>query len=497
MICFSDLIDGVDHEVLSPGDPLVSHLAFDSREVQTGGLFFALPGTHTDGTRFLAEARGRGAVAALVQSPPQDIPPGLAVRRVADVRWVMSAVSDRFFGHPSRKLRVIGVTGTDGKSSTVGFIAQLLDGVGLPAGYFSTVEYRDGPRSQPNTFRQSTPEAPQIHGLLRRMVQNGLGYAVLESTSHGLSPKTARLAHVVYSAAVFTNVTVEHLEFHGTVENYRRDKARLFEALDQGPEDAFGVVNRDDPHHRLFIEATHRPVLTYSLYERDTDLWAERIEESDAGLQFRLMPLGAEVFLPLLGSYNISNALAALLAASRLSGKPLEEFLPLLSGLKSPRGRMRQVRRGQPFDVVIDYAHTPGSFAVVLPALKKRAQGRLITVFGSAGERDRAKRPLQGEVADRYSDLIVLTDEDPRLEDPEVILDDIQAGIRNKTLGRDLWRIRPRRLAIAHALSLARPGDLVAFLGKGHESSLIGTTKEDWDEEAEVVRALGELGYGG
>lgn len=493
---FKELLAGLKYQELVAGDPEVSHLAYDSREVQPGTLFFALPGLHTDGKRYLAEAFARGAVAALVQGADGGPYNGGAVVEVADVRYAMSAISDRFWGHPSRKLKVIGVTGTDGKSSTVGFIAQLLQGVGLPVGYFSTVEYRDGPQSLPNTFRQSTPEAPQIHGLLRRMVDNNLEYAVLESTSHGLSPKTARLAHVRYTAAVFTNVTVEHLEFHGTVEQYRRDKARLFEALDQGPEEAFGVVNRDDPHHRLFVRATRRPVYTYSLQDQDTDLWAQDIQELSSSLRFRLMPLNQTISLPLLGRYNVANLLAALLAASHISGTPVTSFLGVLGQLQSPKGRMRLIQQGQPFDVVIDYAHTPGSFEVVLPALKRMARGRLIVVFGSAGERDQVKRPLQGELADRWGDVVVLTDEDPRLEDPEAILDQIQAGIRHKSLGATLFRVRPRRQAIAQSLALALPGDLVAFLGKGHESSIIGPTKEDWDEEAEVRSALKDRGYG-
>jgi len=495
MALLSELLSGLNYEVLQAGDPQIKGLAYDSREVEDGFLFFALPGTHTDGIRFLAEAQRRGARAALVQTTPESLPPGLALVKVADVRWAMSALSDRFYGHPSHELKVIGVTGTDGKSSTVSFIVQLLDSVGHHCGYFSTVEYRDGHQALPNTFRQSTPEAPQIHGMLRTMVQNGLKYAVLESTSHGLSLKTARLAHVRYAVAVFTNVTVEHLDFHGTVEQYRRDKARLFEALDQNPDVAFGVVNKDDPNHQLYIQSTHRPVFTYSLRDSQTDLWAANIQESVDGLSFDLMPLNQRVWLPLVGTYNVSNVLAALLAASRVTVMEVSTFLGALPTLRAPRGRMQRIKANQPFEVIIDYAHTPGSFEVVLPNLKATTSGRLIVVFGSAGERDHVKRPLQGEVADRFSDIIVLTDEDPRLEDPEQILDEIQVGIKNKTLNRNLFRVRPRREAIAFALKLAQSGDRVVFLGKGHESSLISTTKEAWDEAQEVLSALKRMGY--
>jgi UDP-N-acetylmuramoyl-L-alanyl-D-glutamate--2,6-diaminopimelate ligase len=305
---------------------------------------------------------------------------------------------------------------------------------------------------------------------------------------------------VAYAGAVFTNVTLEHLEFHGTVENYRADKARLFSALASGREGAFGVVNIDDPHHQLFIDAAgSSPVLTYSL-EKNADLTASVVEQPD-GLELVLRHQGrtAEARLDIPGRFNASNLLAALLAtasALTLDGRPTGplDLVPLVSGLKAVKGRMAPVRRGQDFAVLVDYAHTPGAFEALLPAVKAVTAGRVIVVFGSGGERDREKRPLQGALAGRWADLVVLTDEDPRLEDPQRILDDIERGLSGKRAGHDYWKITPRREAVRHALSLASAGDTVLLLGKGHERSVVTAAgPQPWDEEAVAAELLDEL----
>lgn len=419
---------------------------------------------------------------------------------VADPRFALSRYSAALFGHPSRDLLVIGVTGTDGKSTTVSFIHQLLTLSGVKAGFFSTVEWSTGGAVHHNEGRQSTPEAPQVHKALRDMADARCRFAVLESTSHGLSPKTNRLGDVAYAGAVFTNVTLEHLEFHGTVENYRADKARLFSALASGREGAFGVVNVDDPHHQLFINAAgSSPVLTYSLMT-DADLTASVVEKPDGlELSFRHRGKTAEARLDIPGRFNASNLLAALLAASSaltLDGRPTDplDLAPLVSRLKAVKGRMAPVRRGQDFAVLVDYAHTPGAFEALLPAVKAVTAGRVIAVFGSGGERDREKRPLQGALAGRWADLVVLTDEDPRLEDPARILEDIERGLAGKCFGQDYWKITPRREAVRHALSLARAGDTVLLLGKGHERSVVTAEgPQPWDEEAVAAELLDEL----
>ncbi|MEI8095860.1 MAG: UDP-N-acetylmuramoyl-L-alanyl-D-glutamate--2,6-diaminopimelate ligase [Spirochaetales bacterium] len=485
----------------------IDKLVYDSREAGPSTLFFALSGTHTDGHRYLAEVAACGCRAFVVSQPPDTLPaacrePGSVLLRVESARLALSPFAAAFYGQPSHEIPVIGVTGTDGKSTTVSFIHQLLELAGHPSGFFSTVEWKTGAHIEANKFRQSTPEAPLIHESLRRMVDNGLHYAVLESTSHGLSPLTNRLGDVRYAAAVFTNVTLEHLEFHGTVEQYRRDKARLFAALAAGPKKAFGVINGDDPHAGLFAEAAgDRAVFRYSISDPKAHLFARSLHETAEALDLELVWKGeaATCHLGIPGRVNAENLMAALLTVAGLLSlrgpreNPLVtplDLLPLVPSLRPLKGRMTPVRAGQSFSVVVDYAHTPGAFEKLLPAVKAVTPGRLIVVFGSGGERDREKRPLQGALADRWADLIVLTDEDPRLEDPQAILSDLEAGITGKTLGASYWKIIPRREALRHAFSLAVAGDTVLLLGKGHEQSLVTATgSHPWDEES-VAREL-------
>lgn len=482
-----------------PADQKISALVYDSRQAGPGSLFFALPGLHVDGHDFIPQAVAAGCRAVLHS---QDLPsehPETTYVRVKDTRQAMSPLAAAFFDHPSHELTVIGVTGTDGKSTTVSFIHQLLELTGHPAGFFSTVQWKTGAAVEANSFRQSTPEAPQIHGLLRLMRDNGLEFAVVESTSHGLSPLTNRLGDVRYTAAVLTNVTIEHLEFHGTLENYRRDKARLFSALDRNPNPAFGVVNLDDPHQALFSAATRRPVLGYSQKDPSADLYASRISESPDGLEFTLTADGKSVSggLNIPGRFNIENLMAALLTVARLLGKSPLQLVPLAQKLVPVKGRMKSVRRGQDFQVLIDYAHTPGAYEKLLPAVRATTSGRLLVVFGSAGERDHEKRPLQGELADRFADIIVLTDEDPRHEGSLPIIREIAVGIKGKTWEIDLFSCTPRALAVEKAISLARSGDTVLLLGKGHEQCIIyADRQEPYDEENAAVQALAKQGWG-
>jgi len=483
----------------------IADLAFDSRQAGPQTVFFALPGTHTDGHRFLDDVAARGCRAVVVSRVPEVPRADTVYAVVSDPRFSLSPWSAALFGHPSRELLVIGVTGTDGKSSTVSYLHQLLTLAGEKAGFFSTVEWNDGTATHPNEGRQSTPEAPQVHGILRRMVDAGCRYAVIESTSHGLSPLTNRLGDVVYAGAVYTNVTLEHLEFHGTVENYRRDKTRLFEALGRGRAGAFGVVNLDDPHHDLFEAAAGMaPVRSYSLKDPKADLFAASVTEHPDGLDIVWAAGGrqASCRLNVPGRFNAENLGATLLAAAgalTLGGRPTNplDLVPLVGSLKAVRGRMAPVREGQDFAVLVDYAHTPGAFEALLPAVKAVTPGRVIAVFGSGGERDREKRPLQGALADRWADLVVLTDEDPRLEDPAQILGDLERGITGKQEGVGYWKITPRREAVRHALTLARKGDTVLLLGKGHEKTLVTAAgSEPWDEDAVARQILVELAGG-
>jgi UDP-N-acetylmuramoyl-L-alanyl-D-glutamate--2,6-diaminopimelate ligase len=469
----------------------ITGLAYDSRRVQPGDLFIALPGLHVDGHRFVEQAIQRGASAVLHQQELETYSKRITYLQASDSRKSMSDLAAAFYGDPSSELTVVGVTGTDGKSTTVWLIHQLLEALGQASGFISTVQVKSDDGVKKNTLRQSTPEAPDIQRLLRLMIESGRKYAVLEATSHGLSAATGRLSEVRFSAAVCTNISHEHLEFHGSFDQYRSDKANLFRTL---PEEGFGVVNLNDPSHGYLIDQTSAPVLCYGLDTPKADLQAVVTHSDLSGSQFSLY-YGSEEYstrTTLPGLYNVENLLAAVLTLLRLQQVSLETLGRQLPQLQGVPGRMETISGGQPFRVMVDYAHTPQSFAGLFPLVRAHSPGRLIAVFGSAGERDLEKRPLQGELAARYCDIVILTDEDPRGEDPVSILEQIAAGSDRE----DLILIPDRRQAITRAFSLAEEGDTVLLLGKGHEESIIyANGPVPWQEARVARQILSEMGY--
>ncbi len=475
----------------------VTGLAYDSWDVKEGYAFFALKGIHTDGHNYISKAIDLGASVIFHSEELPEYRADTVYIKVPDTRVVMAPVSAFFYGRPAEKLVCIGVTGTDGKSTTVSLIHQLLSLSGIKAGFISTVQFDtgNGDGARKNHYRQSTPEATEIHRILSEMVENGCTHAVIEATSHGLSPINNRLGSIVFSAGILTNISHEHLEFHKTLERYIDDKANLFRQIHV--QNGFGVINRDEPKGSYFAEASPSPVVYYSIKDKNTDIYADRITETPSGESFTVHSGGtaieAEINLP--GLFNVENTLAALITVSRLTGKEIKSLIPLLPMLKPVTGRMNFIETGRDFRVLVDYAHTPGAFLKLFPILRKRTEGRLIAVFGSAGERDIEKRSIQGEIASRYADLIILTDEDPRGEDPQSILEDIKKGCTGKTEGKDLFLVQDRRKAIRSALKMAGTGDLVVLLGKGHEGSIIYKDGPvPWDEKKEAAAALAEMG---
>ncbi|MEM5948440.1 UDP-N-acetylmuramoyl-L-alanyl-D-glutamate--2,6-diaminopimelate ligase [Spirochaetia bacterium 38H-sp] len=493
----SSLIDVLNPlETHNTGSVVIRGIAYDSRDVKEGYAFFALPGTHTDGKRFIGAAVDAGASLIVYQGGLDNIPEGIAWIKVADARRAMSAFSAAFYDRPSEKLRIIGVTGTDGKSSTSYYIWQLLRSLGYKCGIITTVLYSTGGDAVPNPLRQSSPEAPFVHAALYDMLLEGCEIAVVESTSHGLSPRTARLADVAFDAGVFTNITHEHLEFHGSFENYLSDKAELFRRL---PDYGAAIINLDDKQSAYLAEQTKARRLYYSASGNNkADLWAKDIHGSLEGTELELLTnsLSKKIRLPLIGEFNADNVMAAVLACKEITGKSIDTIIEKSMELKSLDGRMQAIRCGQPFGVIVDYAHTPGAFERLFPFVKRFTHGRIITVFGSAGERDTEKRPWQGSIADRYADIIILTDEDPRLEDRMGILRDIAEGCTKKSEGKDLFLIPDRKKAIEHAFGIAKKGDLVLLLGKGHEKSIVmadGTIP--WHEAKVAEEILASMGY--
>ncbi|MFH2112868.1 MAG: UDP-N-acetylmuramoyl-L-alanyl-D-glutamate--2,6-diaminopimelate ligase [Spirochaetota bacterium] len=506
----SDILHAMD-PLLIQGDTSITikGLAYDSREVGPGYLFFALPGLHVDGHVHIDDAIRKGASAIVHSREIADRKAGVTWIKVADTRFAMSPVADAFWNSPSRSLVTIGVTGTEGKSTVVWLIYRLLDLAGKKAGFLSTVEYRVADKVLPNPEHQTTPEATTIHAKLAMMLANGLEYAVLESSSHGLSPRTNRLGDIAFDVGVMTNVRHEHLEFHGSWEQYRDDKANLFRHIGvlatvktlagstlEPPQ--FGVVCLDDPSAGFFMDNCPVPVHSYSMHRKDATMYASGIQSTRPGFGFAITTdTGTyDARIQLSGEFNVENVLAAVLTVSRLTGQSIASLLPLLPLLEPVNGRMTRIDAGQPFEVLVDYAHTPSSFLAILPPIRKQAAGKIISVFGSGGERDTLKRPEQGRIASEYCDIVILSDEDPRGEVPMALLEDIAAGCGGKERGKDLFLIPDRVIAIRHAIKLAGPGDTVLLLGKGHENSIIyASGNVSWNEVSEAYTALAEAGY--
>lgn len=480
------------------GDPttIITEITFDSRDVRPGNLFVALRGGDADGHAHIGAAIGGGASAVLLDRD-QDLPVPRVV--VPDARAALSPLAAEFFGHPSRALTVVGITGTDGKTTTAHLVDGLLRDLGFSTGLIGTVAVRIGDDLDLHASRQTTPESVETQRYLWRMVRAGVGVATVEATSHGLA--LHRLDDVAFTVGAVTNVTSEHLDHHGTVAAYRAAKARLFDRV--GATGGHAVINLDDEGARAMRPAAAGArTITYARTDPGADLRAVAIEMTASGstLDIVFHDQHAPARLPLVGGFNIDNALCAVGTCLAL-GHPLAQIAASLERAEPVPGRLARVDLGQPFDVIVDYAHTPESLAKILGLLRGlNPAGRLITVFGSAGERDVTKRPVQGAISARLADITVVTSEDPRHEDPDAIIRQIAAGAEaaGAIAGESMFSITDRMGAVVFAIGLARPGDTVLLAGKGHEGSIIvGTTKHPWDERGAAEAALVRAGWPG
>ncbi|MGA8208097.1 MAG: UDP-N-acetylmuramoyl-L-alanyl-D-glutamate--2,6-diaminopimelate ligase [Candidatus Dormiibacterota bacterium] len=471
----------------------VTAISNDSRLVQRGSVFVAIPGQHHDGHDFVASALERGAVVAVVA---HQVPRAEEHRQtvVDDPMRALAILAATFYGHPSDAVPVVGITGTDGKTTTTTMLQAALSATLGKVGSLSTVDFRLGAEIEPNLTRQTTLESVDVQARMRRMVDGGCRAIVLESTSHGLA--LGRLDQIRFAGAVYTNITHEHLDFHGTWEAYFEAKASL---LDRTSESAgFAVLNRDDTRaFPLLRQRAPIRALSYSARgDPDADIRAQGITPGSVGISFTAVTTAgtAQVSLATAGRWNVGNALAAL-GAGLLLDQPLPGLVAGLAELRAVPGRMERVDLGQPFAVFVDYAHTPYALTVALHELRAATSGRLWVVFGSAGERDTAKRAEMGRIAAQLADQVVITSEDPRSEDPEAIIDEIWRGAvaagadPDTNLHRDAERDRAIRIAVGAAL----PGDTVLLAGKGHEHSILGASGDaPWDERAAAEAALRE-----
>ncbi|MBI4011284.1 MAG: UDP-N-acetylmuramoyl-L-alanyl-D-glutamate--2,6-diaminopimelate ligase [Candidatus Rokubacteria bacterium] len=471
-------------------------LTDDSRQVTEGGCFVAVRGLRVDGHRFIPQAVERGA-RAIVAEPPDPLP-GRPVGRilVPDSRWALPRLADAYFGHPSRALTVIGITGTNGKTTTSYLVEALLRARGLPTGLVGTIQYVV--RGAARAASQTTPEALELQGLLAEMVAAGVGGVAMEVSSHALEQR--RVDGIAFDVAIFTNLTQDHLDFHETMERYARAKGRLFFELlpDGGKPRATAVLNADDPvgadwARRLAAEGRLR-VVTFGLGGGHA-VRARAFDSSMAGIRLEAeTPAGmVELISPLIGEHNVMNLLGAVAAGIALGLSPAG-IARTLGTVGAVPGRFERVDAGQDFLVVVDYAHTPDALRRVLETARRLTPGRLGVVFGAGGDRDRGKRPIMGRIAAELADRVWLTSDNPRSEDSRAIIEEISVGVVAPP--SDGYTSDPdRRAAIRDALGWARAGDMLVIAGKGHETyQIIGEQVLPFDDRLVVHEILTETG---
>jgi UDP-N-acetylmuramoyl-L-alanyl-D-glutamate--2,6-diaminopimelate ligase len=490
-------------------DPEISLITADSRQVVPGALFVATRGDNVDGHTFIPQALEKGAAAIVGDLPASSVslPSGVAYISVRDSREALAWLAAAFHNFPARQLVMMGVTGTDGKTTTSTLIHAILLAAGIKAGLISTVSAVIGDETLDTGFHVTTPDAPEVQGYLAHMVAAGLTHCVLEVTSHGLAQQ--RVTACEFDVAVVTNITHEHLDYHKTYENYRAAKGMLFESLSRAAlkpgVTKTGVLNFDDSSFAYLRSSLKERALVYSLRSEQADIRAIRIAHSPSGLYFQALISSHQFSITsaLVGDYNISNILAALAAtvgALDIAPEAAQKGITAVTGVP---GRMERIDLGQPFTAIVDFAHTPNALKRALETARKMLVGqdarlprRVIAVFGSAGLRDVEKRRLMAETSADLADLTVLTAEDPRTESLDDILEMMAFGARAKggIEGQTFFRVPDRGEAIRLALALAQPGDIVLACGKGHEQSMcFGATEYLWDDRTAMRAALADL----
>jgi UDP-N-acetylmuramoyl-L-alanyl-D-glutamate--2,6-diaminopimelate ligase len=489
----SEVFEGVETSLPAGANKLeIRKVACDSRKVEPGSLFFALHGAKADGNTFIQDAIKRGAVAiASEEKAPATIPAGVAWIRVREARKALAITAANFLGHPAAALQLVAVTGTNGKTTTTSVVDAIVKASGAKTGLFGTIAYHTplGDYPAPNT----TPESVDLQGFFAEIRDAGGKYAVLEASSHSLAMD--RLWGCHFQAAVFTNLTREHMDFHKTFEDYFAAKRRLFADTGAGaPEVA--VLNADDEFGKRLVRLAKKTV-TYGL-ESDADITTKKFQLTFDGLTFTAQTPNGKVHVVsrLVGRINVYNLLAAIGAAQAL-GLSNEVIESGIRNLESVSGRFQRIDMGQPFLVIVDYAHTDDALEnLIRTARELNPKGRIITLFGCGGEKDRTKRPVMGEVTGRLSDLTILSSDNPRSEDPLKIISDIIVGLQ-KTAGKYL--IEPdREKAIGMAMDEARSGDIVLLAGKGHENyQIIADKTFEFDDREVARRALRERGFEG
>lgn len=458
----------------------VCGISHDSRKIKKGYVFVAIKGHKVDGHNFIATAIEKGA-AALVVEKRTEATPRIPQIVVPHTRPALAVMSNWFYGEPSAQMSVIGITGTNGKTTTSYFTKSIIESAGNKTGLIGTIQYQIGGRVIP--AQETTPESVELHGYFAEMLKSGIRYAVIEVSSHALSQ--CRVEGVCFRSAIFTNLSVEHLDYHTDIRNYRTEKLKLVKGLSP---DAFAILNADDNASKHFAECTKSQVVWYGIKKKNADVTAE-IQQEDVNTTQILLnsPWGKiPINLNLIGKHNVYNALAA--AANGLAlGFTLDTVKTGIESLKTVPGRLERIDCGQDYAVYVDFAHTHQALQLVLRTLREVAKGRIILVFGCGGDRDRKKRSKMGHVAEKYSDLFWITSDNPRSEDPNHIIREIQKGVKKESC----FRVQAdRRTAIEEAISEATGGDVVIIAGKGHEQNQIAKGVTISFDDREVVRQM-------
>jgi UDP-N-acetylmuramoyl-L-alanyl-D-glutamate--2,6-diaminopimelate ligase len=475
----------------------ITGIVADSRQVQPGNLFVALVGGNSDGHRFIPQAVQRGAAAVVGMQPLSSL--AVPYIQVDESRYALAHLAAAYYGHPAQKMVVIGITGTDGKTTTANLLFKVLKAAGLRTGMISTVNAVIGEVELDTGFHVTTPDATDVQRYLFMMAEEGTTHVILEATSHGLAQY--RVEACDFDIAVVTNITHEHLDYHGSYEEYRAAKALLFTGLGRSTPKKHsvsqtGILNRDDLSYEHLSAVTLVDQFSYGLHPQ-ADVRATEISFTPEGMSFQVSGPGFTfpVKSQLVGDYNVSNCLATIAAASVLKLEP-EAIQMALAAFEGVPGRMEVIDLGQDFTAIVDFAHTPNALRRALETARQMTHGKVISVFGSAGLRDRAKRRMMAEVSGELADISILTAEDPRTESLQAILEEMAEGIeaRGGVEGVTYWRVPDRGDAIRQAVALARAGDLVIACGKGHEQSMcFGTEEFPWDDRVAMRAALSEL----
>jgi UDP-N-acetylmuramoyl-L-alanyl-D-glutamate--2,6-diaminopimelate ligase len=467
-------------------DVQVRTIQYDSRSVHEGDLFIALRGSSTDGHRFVSQAISNGAKVVVMEDDaalPDSyfMHTGVVKVVVSNTRAALAQMAARFYGHPADQLTMIGVTGTNGKSTTTHIVKEILESNGIRSGLIGTIYHLIGFDRVPATH--TTPESLELQELLARMVGSGCNAAVMEVSSHALHQH--RTDTISFDAAVFTNLTQDHLDYHGSMDEYFNAKKRLFDGLDS---DAHAIVNIDDPWGERIVSSCRATVCTYGVDNMLANVRATNVKLSVNGTSFAILEDATEVEItsPLIGLFNVYNVLAAW-ATGRALGIDREMLHRAVEHVAGVPGRFQRVSSPFGWTAVVDYAHTPDALENVLNTLRtlvdRSAGARIITVFGCGGDRDRSKRPLMGRIASELSDRVIVTSDNPRTEDPDAIIDEVMAGVASATVACET----DRRRAIEQALTMAQPGDVVLIAGKGHEDyQIIGTQRVPFDDRRVV-----------